>query len=272
MFSLATLVHKARAFIDPSAANNDNTSGAALFRQHFRLPDSQFPLQEISAELTIPPRSSGASADSEKRRERGCHYIGRLHLSQSYLCFSTQTASFQSLTGIVNSDSSISKADDPGPAGNGFTLPLAAVKRVERMFSQGSTYALSITPWNGPCAAVVEARSQAPPRTLIIQLTGSWPACEQFCDALKNSLREAVRDMDKMKEVVPRCYSEYLLSATLTKANAPPGTETKTPDPPDTGLGILFRYPGDPKKLRDRSKMRLWSEYFRGWFSFHTLA
>lgn len=263
MFSLSTLVHKAQAFIDPSAASNGNTSGAVLFRQHFRLPDSQFPLQEISAELTIPPRSNGASADPEKRRERGSHYIGRLHLSQSYLCFSTQTASFQSLTGIVNSDSSISKADDPGPAGNGFTLPLAAVKRVERMFSQGSTYALSITPWNGPGTAIVEARLQAPPRTLIIQLTGSWPACEQFCDALKKSLREAVRNMDRMKEVVPQCYSEYLLSATLTKTNASAGTEAKTPDSPDTGLGILFRYPGDPKKLRDRSKMRLWSEYFR---------
>jgi hypothetical protein len=27
---------------------------------------------------------------------------------------------------------------------------------------------------------------------------------------------------------------------------------------------MLFRYPGDARKLRDRSKMRLWGEYFRG--------
>lgn len=33
--------------------------------------------------------------------------------------------------------------------------------------------------------------------------------------------------------------------------------------PPDAGLGMLFRYPGDPKKLRDRAKMRLWAEFLR---------
>lgn len=33
--------------------------------------------------------------------------------------------------------------------------------------------------------------------------------------------------------------------------------------PPDAGLGMLFRYPGDAKKLRDRAKMRLWAEYLR---------
>lgn len=33
--------------------------------------------------------------------------------------------------------------------------------------------------------------------------------------------------------------------------------------PPDAGLGMIFRYPGDPKKLRDRAKMRLWAEYLR---------
>jgi hypothetical protein len=35
-------------------------------------------------------------------------------------------------------------------------------------------------------------------------------------------------------------------------------------DPPDAGLGMLFKYPGDARKLRDRSKMRLWTEYLRG--------
>jgi hypothetical protein len=40
--------------------------------------------------------------------------------------------------------------------------------------------------------------------------------------------------------------------------------DTKKPEnPPDAGLGMLFKYPGDAKKLRDRSKMRLWGEYLR---------
>lgn len=36
-----------------------------------------------------------------------------------------------------------------------------------------------------------------------------------------------------------------------------------TADTPDAGLGMVFRYPGNAQKLRDRSKMRLWGEYFR---------
>lgn len=48
-------------------------------------------------------------------------------------------------------------------------------------------------------------------------------------------------------------YSEYLLRS----------EERKNVNPPDAGLGMIFRYPGDPKKLRDRAKMRLWAEYLR---------
>ena len=50
-----------------------------------------------------------------------------------------------------------------------------------------------------------------------------------------------------------QCYSEYLLRP----------EDRKNDSPPDAGLGMLFRYPGDPKKLRDRAKMRLWAEYLR---------
>ncbi len=49
------------------------------------------------------------------------------------------------------------------------------------------------------------------------------------------------------------CYSEFLLRPE-DKKDAPPS---------DAGLGMRFRYPGDPKKLRDRAKMRLWAEYLR---------
>lgn len=55
-----------------------------------------------------------------------------------------------------------------------------------------------------------------------------------------------------MKRVVAECYSEYLLQG-----------DSKTGEIPDAGLGMLFRYPGDLRKLRDKSKMRLWGEYLR---------
>lgn len=68
-------------------------------------------------------------------------------------------------------------------------------------------------------------------------------------------------EVKNMKLLTETCYSEYLLG---------PGTEKnaegkrREKDPPDAGLGMLFRYPGDSRKLRDRSKMRLWAEYLRG--------
>ena len=57
----------------------------------------------------------------------------------------------------------------------------------------------------------------------------------------------------KLRKVVAENYSEYLLRT----------DEKKDASPPDAGLGMMFRYPGDPKKLRDRAKMRLWAEYLR---------
>jgi Ca2+-binding EF-hand superfamily protein len=86
-----------------------------------------------------------------------------------------------------------------------------------------------------------------------LQLAGSRQACERFCDGLKKGLRANVGNVAKMKKVTAECYSEYLLRPEDKKNEAPP----------DAGLGMLFKYPGDPKKLRDRAKMRLWAEYLR---------
>ena len=88
---------------------------------------------------------------------------------------------------------------------------------------------------------------------ITIHLAGSRPACERFCDGLKRGLRGAVGNVGRLKKVVAECYSEYLLRP----------EDKKNIDPPDAGLGMVFKYPGDPKKLRDRAKMRLWAEYLR---------
>lgn len=85
-----------------------------------------------------------------------------------------------------------------------------------------------------------------------MQLAASRQACERFCDGLKKGLKHGVAEVGKLKKVVAECYSEHLLSG-----------EKKTANIPDAGLGMIFRYPGDARKLRDRSKMRLWGEYLR---------
>ena len=98
-----------------------------------------------------------------------------------------------------------------------------------------------------------DSKSAVHQQKITIQLAGSRQACERFCDGLKRGLKSGVGEVGKLKRVVLECYSEYLLQ----------GDGKKTGDPPDAGLGMLFKYPGDARKLRDRSKMRLWGEYLR---------
>lgn len=163
-------------------------------------------------------------------------------------------------------------------------------------------FALSISTWNGyPApdeknakALASQSGKTAPPAPkLVVQLAGSRAQCERFCDGLKKGLREGMREVDLMRKVAGECYSEYMLAAEAKrrekakkdkesakeqeKQGANDGKNNKEGVlidaaeqeqhdlvPPDTGLGSTFRFPGDPRKLRDKGKMRLWYEYLRG--------
>ncbi|EGS23129.1 GTPase-activating protein gyp2-like protein [Thermochaetoides thermophila DSM 1495] len=258
--SLSSLVQKAQQLLDPSqglgftslSSDDRNPSKAYLFQSQFRLPSSQHPLYEIPAELTIPP--SGIT-QSDRDANRGFQYAGRLHLSESYLCFSTTPSSFLQSASSSSSLLFTGQTHGAGPSGNGFTFPLCAIRRVERLHSQNFQFALAITTWNGISqdAAKDKDRKDLREQRITIQLAGSRQACERFCDGLKKGLRANVVHVARMKRVVADCYSEYLLRP----------DDAKNATPPDAGLGMIFKYPGDPKKLRDRAKMRLWAEYLR---------
>lgn len=273
MFNISSLVQKAQSYIEPTlnniaapATTDRRPSKATLFRHQFRLPDTQNPLQEITAELTLSPhhttRGAGDVTSVEKDRSQGNHYVGKLHLSEQYLCFSTQGSSFVNTATLSSSSSFTGQTHGAGPAGNGFTLPLCGIRRVERLHSQSYMFALAITTWNG----VPDSKTQAPAgQKLTIQLAGSRQACERFCDGLKKGLREGVKEVENLRRVVGHCYSEYLLTDAEEKKaedGAKPGKEH-----PDTGLGMIFRYPGNARKLRDATKIRLWREYLRGMFA-----
>lgn len=73
-----------------------------------------------------------------------------------------------------------------------------------------------------------------------------------------------MKDVENLKAVIAECYSEYLLSGNNKSEREGVNAVNGVKDAPDAGLGMLFRYPGDARKLRDRSKMRLWGEYLRG--------
>ncbi|KXG50049.1 uncharacterized protein PGRI_060160 [Penicillium griseofulvum] len=268
MIPWSSFVQKAQSLIDPANFNipalsspDHNPSKASLFRQQFRLPDSQNPLQEITADLVLPlPNSSANHGDGSRRVDRaGNTYAGRLHLSERFICFSTQPTSFIPSATASASTAWTGQTHGTGPSGNGFILPLSCIRRVERLHSASHVFSLALTTWNG-----LLYKQQEPnfaPQRLILQLVGSRQACERFCDTLKKGLREGMKEVDSLRTVVSDCYSEYLLSG--AKGKGQDGNEADTRQPPDAGLGLIFRYPGDARKLRDRSKMRLWGEYFR---------
>ncbi|QBZ65909.1 hypothetical protein PoMZ_12876 [Pyricularia oryzae] len=269
MWNISSFVQKAQELLDPTQGLNlsqsdKNPSKATLFQHQFRLPSSQHPLYEIAAELNIPPANV---TQGEKTADMGWHYVGRLHLSESFICFSTTASSFLQSASTSSSSIFTGQTHGGGPSGNGFTFPLCAIRKVERLNSQNYQFALAITTWNGLLhesgnkdkdkdkdkAANKDGKNQVKEQRITVQLAGSRQACERFCDGLKKGLRAGVGNVAKLKRVVAECYSEYLLRP----------EDQKEASPPDAGLGLQFRYPGDPKKLRDRAKMRLWAEYLR---------
>ncbi|KAF6795930.1 TBC domain-containing protein [Colletotrichum sojae] len=265
MLNLSSLVQKAQQFIDPTQGlnltNSDkNPSKSSLFQNQFRLPSTQTPLYEINAELTIPPPNA---TYGEKDHDRGYHYAGKLHLSEAYMCFSTTPSSFAQSASTSTSSAFTGQTHGGGPSGNGFTFPLCAIRRVERLNSQTFQFALAITTWNGISqqkdkdkdkeGAADKDKKDNREQRITIHLAGTRQGCERFCDGLKKGLRAGVGNVTKYKKVVGECYSEYLLRS----------DDKKNASPPDAGLGMIFRYPGDAKKLRDRAKMRLWAEYLR---------
>lgn len=285
MFQFSSFVQKAQSLIDPAnfslpaiTSSERSPSKASLFRQQFRLPDSQNPLQEITAELILPVPHTSNSSDTQGERAKdvdhaGNRYTGRLHLSERFMCFSTQPSSFIPSASLSASTVFTGQTHGTGPSGNGFTIPLCAIRRVERLNTLSHVFSLALTTWNGSLTRPSPHAPQDPsfiPQRFTIQLVGSRQACERFCDGLKRGLREGMKDIDSLRSVVGECYSEYLLSGSKTK-----GQEGDAPvrQPPDAGLGMVFRYPGDARKLRDRSKMRLWGEYFRGMcIQYYTLS
>lgn len=266
-----SLVQKAQSFIDPALSPITNSadkkpSKATLFRLQFRLPDSESPLCEITAELTIPlpyKAKSPGPTQFDNDRVQGNIYAGKLHLSENFLCFSTQATSFQSNASLQLSTAFTGQTFGAGPAGNGFTLPLCAIRKVERLPTQNALFALAITTWSGSTGSK-DNNVRGETQRFTLQFTGSRQACDRFCDGLKKGLRNGVKQVENLKLVVNGCYSEYLLSGTGTKSKESDKPQDEAIEPPDAGLGMMFKYPGDPRKLRDRSKMRLWAEYLRG--------
>ncbi|KAI3598517.1 gtpase activating protein [Moniliophthora roreri] len=135
-----------------------------------------------------------------------------------------------------------------------FTIPLSTVRRVERLNARAGIYALSLSMWNGG--------------KIIVQLTSLRPTADLFCSLLRDALKlELQRGMMKqVKGFVKTCYSEVLVSSSSTETEKDAAAEEKDNAEESTyhgGLGLRFKFPGDPKKLREASKVKLWTAYLK---------
>ncbi|KAF9420202.1 hypothetical protein BGZ94_009182 [Podila epigama] len=170
------------------------------FQQRFNLPTSEHLMEESSAVLI-----QGEKTDM---------FHGRLYLSESFMCFVCADAVPCMLA-----------------------LPLYTIRRVERMNSRSTMYALSILTWHQ--------------MRIVFRLNGPRTLCEKFCATLKTNLKLQVRAMRSLKPFLATCFSEALL------ADRPDVAEK------DAGLGWIFEFPGDAKKLKNKSKTKLWLQYFK---------
>ncbi|CAE6364637.1 unnamed protein product [Rhizoctonia solani] len=143
-----------------------------------------------------------------------------------------------------------------------FTIPLTTIRRVERLSSRAGVFALSLTVWHG--------------MKIIVQLTSLRPTADAFCNHLRDALKVQLQSgqMKTLKTFVKTCYSESALlsSSTFAENEREDGSfitneERGAGDEPTPqflgGLGLIHKFPGDAKKLREGSKLKLWKDYMR---------
>ncbi|KAG9017939.1 hypothetical protein FRB90_000065, partial [Tulasnella sp. 427] len=151
-----------------------------------------------------------------------------------------------------------------------FTIPLSTIRRVERLNSRAGVFALSLVLWHG--------------MKIVVQLTSMRSTADAFCDRLRDGLKVELQ-LGQMKQVKPfakTLYSETLCSAPLPAEKSKDGETSPLVDVSTTaaaakvgaedadeggeyhrGLGAEFKFPGDAKKLREASKIKLWTAYLR---------
>ncbi|KAF5316274.1 hypothetical protein D9619_006577 [Psilocybe cf. subviscida] len=185
--------------------------------------DAQDNKMDINAVLSL-----GEAEDS---------YAGKLHIMPPYLAFS-----------------SLDKKSVR------FTIPLSTIRRVERLNARAGVYALSLSTWHG--------------MKIIVQLTSLRPTADLFCALLRDALKVELQkgQMKLVKGFVKSCYSEVLVpdSSTAGDNEREDGSLINTEGEGSAqeisyhgGLGLKFKFPGDPKKLREASKIKLWTTYLR---------
>ncbi|KAL7320859.1 GTPase activating protein (GAP) [Mucor circinelloides] len=117
-------------------------------------------------------------------------------------------------------------------------MPLYTVRRVEKLTDKPDTFHIKIVNWH---------QSES-----VYYLNVNSKEYDDFSATLTTNLRNQIKHMRMMKQFLTTCASEAVIAdKTHEEMHAVPG-----------GLGLQFEFPGDPKKLKEKSKMKLWRKYF----------
>ncbi|KAI8637470.1 rab-GTPase-TBC domain-containing protein [Parasitella parasitica] len=116
-------------------------------------------------------------------------------------------------------------------------MPLYTIRRVEKLSDRPDTLPIKIVNWH---------QSES-----VYYLNVNPKEYDDFSATLTTSLRNQIKHMRMMKQFLTTCASEAVIGEkTYEEMNTIPG-----------GLGLQFDFPGDPKKLKEKSKMKLWKKY-----------
>lgn len=195
-----------------------------LLRLRFRLPEPETLMAQVSTMIRLFPL--GVNAQSVPKGVVDDFYHGRAYLSESFVMFEAQH----------------------DPRSLCFVIPLSAIRRVERLPSSSSIYALKVTLYQD--------------LQLIMQFDSMFSSCEQFCHILGANLRAQAPLAKSLRQISATFYSEYLVEGAARSKRGDTREKIQAELAVAAGgLGRDFGYPGDAKVSHERSKMRLWLEY-----------
>lgn len=201
-----------------------------LFREEFKLPEGESIIDDTAAEILI------VSLLDENKKAAARNPLANENQLSNHSNFVYSGKLYLTKHNLVFRDSFDRKSCV-------LVLNLSTVKKVERIPSKAYVFALSIITNSGI--------------KLLIQFIGIRSRSEEFSHKLKINLKENIENTKKLDPFLDTLYSDFLI-----KKNTP-GVDKNQIKAPEGGLGLTFKFPGDPKKLKDKPKLKLWFDYFR---------
>ncbi|KAH3682922.1 hypothetical protein WICPIJ_006108 [Wickerhamomyces pijperi] len=210
------------------------TKDESFLQRYCKLPETEEIVERINVEILIMPEVE----DLSHSHRTNIVYQGKLYITNGYLIF----------------DDDLLPTSKPSSK-HTYIAHLSSIRKVERTplsssasgNSASSSFAISLHTTNN--------------LKLIVKFLSLRSRAEQFCHRLKGQLRDTIANVsrDQSTAYLSTLYSEFLI-----RKNSPdtPEDEKKKITVPPGGLGLIFKFPGDAVKSKDKSKLKLWYDYF----------